>query len=56
MGFNPSNLFDSVSFLPDSIPEILMPSFRLLPLLDLADSQGDVLAVGQDVQLAHAFS
>ena len=32
-----------------------MPSFRLLPLLDLADGQGDVLAVGEDVQLAHTF-
>ena len=55
VGFHPSNLFDAVPVLPDFIPKVLVSTLWLLSLLNLADRQGDVLAVGEDVQPAHYF-
>ena len=41
--------------LPHFGPQVLMPAFWQFPLLDLADRQGDVLAIREDVQLPRPF-
>ena len=53
--FTQVTFFKPVPVLPDFGPQVLVPSFWLFPLLDLADRQCDILAVGEDVQLAHPF-